>query len=216
MWPLLHHGTADDTYSLYASPSAIATERAALLEGARQAVSATIGAGLGAPAPLQCERSPGRELVLTLEAVIEHQMVHPLVALGRPCLLYGSLVHLQRRAAELRPPAACPPVAPGTPVLPALAVPDPWQHLRAAAEAFTLARTLGEKHLSTSGGGVTLGASRLYAGRLWLCLALARKSVSEWVGVLAEALPGLFSDQAVLSVADDRELLLALLSPLRH
>jgi hypothetical protein len=218
MWPaaLLHHVRPDDTYSLYASPAAIAVERSALLEGARQAVSAAIGAGLGAPAPLQCERSPGRELVITLEAAIEHQMVPPLVALGRPCLLYGALVQLQRRAAEIRPSAACPPGATATSAPPGAPLADPWQPLRAAAEAFTLARTLSEKHLSSSGGGAGPTASRLYAGRLWLCLALARKSVTEWVSALAEAVPGLFSEQAVLSVADDRELLLALLSPLRH
>jgi len=213
MWPsLLHHVSApiddDGIYSLYASPTALATERAALLEGARQAVNANIAAGLGSPEPLQCERSPARELVITLEAAIEHQMVPPLVALRKPCLLYSALAQLPRRAAELRRATSASASAPSPSS-------DPWFHLRGAAEAFTLARILGEKHLSSS-RGIPADVAELYVGRLWLCLALARKSAAAWVALLPDAVPAAFSEHSLLAVVDERDLLVALLQPLCH
>ena len=81
-------------------------------------------------------------------------------------------------------------------------------------EALALARDLADQHLWGHEAATALRDD--YAARLWLCLALARRALSAWFGLIAEALPGAYADGALLRSAEDRDVLLALVAPLEH
>ena len=82
------------------------------------------------------------------------------------------------------------------------------------AEAVALAKGLGEKQLSLDAPHAPAVVREAYAARLWLCLALQRRVLGEWVGAIGAALPHAFADGALLRTPDEAELLVDLLAPL--
>ena len=155
---------------------ATSDERASRLEDVRTAVNGVVASGFGAASPLACEVSPARELVLTLEAAAQHNMVPPLVSLRRPCLLYTTILQLQKRA----PLVAERGLGGGDAAL-------ERQALFGAAEAVRLARTLCDKHISSSRRRTSAAVAEVYVARLWLCLALHRRSAHLWLPLLPVA-----------------------------
>ena len=173
--------------------NALATERSQLLAAVRAATNEVLSRGLADG--LRCDASAVRRLCFTLEVAGAHQLLPPFFALQPPGL-WHALQQMQLRMRDA-PPA--------------------WSEdasVRAMLEALALARDLADQHLWGHEAATALRDD--YAARLWLCLALARRALSAWFGLIAEALPGAYADGALLRSAEDRDVLLALVAPLEH
>lgn len=176
--------------------SAAAAERETIIDAVRCAVNKTLAEGLDAT--LWCDRSTVRNLCVATEAALEYQLHPPLFSLAAPSLwlALAQFRQMQERskghaASENRP------------------------QMHAAAEAIALARVLAEKQLSTF-HNITGFIKDAYAARLWLCLALKRRMLHSWIEVVGASIPQFYAEEALVRSADDFQLLIDLLTPLRH
>ena len=189
------HGAAADKI-LPVSATAL---RTALLDAVRSAVNAVLLLSVEAGgSALRCEMPAVRNLCVAIEASMVFQLLPPLFSLSSPGV-WQVLWHLQtvrRRGASSRH------------------VGDDVIHI--PVDAIALARDLCDKHLSLAAPNASTAIADAYTARLWVCLGLQRRSLTEWIDVIAVMVPQAYADGAILNTTDDRSVLLDLLSPLRH
>ena len=191
---------ADEMEAYKTAAEALASERGRLLSAVGNAVNAVLSTGLTSSDGLRCDAPVVRDLFLALEASLEHHLLPPLFSLGGATLWY-CLVQVQQ--ASRRGHAGNGNQPSGGP-------------LQLPAEAVALARGLSEKHLSTTAPNAPSAVRDAYAARLWLCLALRRRVLSEWVEAIAIGLTHAYADGSLLTTADERSMLVDLLVPLCH
>ena len=191
---------ADEMEAYKTAAEALASERGRLLSAVGNAVNAVLSTGLTSSDGLRCDAPVVRDLFLALEASLEHHLLPPLFSLGGATLWY-CLVQVQQ--ASRRGHAGNGNQPSGGP-------------LQLPAEAVALARGLSEKHLSTTAPNAPSAVRDAYAARLWLCLALRRRVLSEWVEAIAIGLTHAYADGSLLTTADERSMLVDLLSSLHR
>ncbi|KAL3901844.1 MAG: hypothetical protein SGPRY_012224, partial [Prymnesium sp.] len=184
--------------------SAAATERQTILTALRSSINKALSEGIGSS--LRCEEWTVRNICVAMEAALEYQLHPPLFSFAAPSLwlALAQLRQIQQRSAT-------------KPAEPSAG----WVLLQAAGEAVALARGLAEKQLSTlleprEAREVNGGVTDAYAARLWLCLALTRRVLHEWLIALSRALPQFYAEVALVRRHEDFQLLLDLVHPLQH
>ena len=178
----------------------VANERQQLLAAARSAINEVLLLGLDVADGLDCIEPAVRDLCVALERCLEHYLLPPILSLSGPSL-WHALSHLQH-ARRRRSSSSSQSASADTVHLP--------------GEAVALAKGLCEKHLSRYAPHAPSIVRERYAARLWLCLALQRRVVPDWISALALTLPFAYADGSLLTTIDDRDILIDLLAPLSH